>query len=131
MGYQYIFFYAKDGRIAGRNPIWVQGTLTTLIQIFERVDLYKNLGNTKSRTYTPSFVWDKMVKKAYNMRAMGEGNTSQEWKRTRVSCGECDKTMAESSLQQHVASIHWRILAQKREAEIRGGRPTEFPSPKT
>ena len=47
-GDQYIVFYAKDGRIVKRKPIWIQGKRTTLIQMFERIGLETNLGNTNS-----------------------------------------------------------------------------------
>ena len=36
-----IFFYADDGRIAGRNQIWVQTTLTDMVSMFERVGIHK------------------------------------------------------------------------------------------
>ena len=50
-------FYADYGRIEGRNPIWVQKTLKTLVRMFEQVGLCKNLGKTKSKTFTPGFIW--------------------------------------------------------------------------
>ena len=34
-GDQYIVFYTNNGHIVGINSIWVQGTLTTLIRMFE------------------------------------------------------------------------------------------------
>ena len=40
-------FYAKDGCIMWREPLWVQGTLTTLVRMFEKLVIYKNLGKTK------------------------------------------------------------------------------------
>ena len=43
-----IRFYADDGRIAGRDPIWVQAELTTMVRIFERVGLQTNLDKTKA-----------------------------------------------------------------------------------
>ena len=33
-GYHKICFYADDGQIAGRDPIWVQTALTTMVRIF-------------------------------------------------------------------------------------------------
>ena len=49
-GEQDIMFYAENGRIVEKNPIWFQGMLTTLIHMFEQVELDKNLWNTKSIT---------------------------------------------------------------------------------
>ena len=43
-----IVFYADDGGIAGRNPIWVQKNLTVVLMMFERVGLQTNIGNNKS-----------------------------------------------------------------------------------
>ena len=34
-GEQKIICYANDGRIAGRNTIWVQTALTTVVQMFK------------------------------------------------------------------------------------------------
>ena len=59
---------ADYGRILGRNPIWVQVNLTTIIQMFERVKLYTNLGNTKSVTCTPRFVCRNLGKDALTMK---------------------------------------------------------------
>ena len=39
VGYQDILFYDDNGRIVGRNPIWVQGTLTKLV----RKNLWKTM----------------------------------------------------------------------------------------
>ena len=36
---QNICFYADDGQIVGRDPIWLQEVLTTMVRIFERVGL--------------------------------------------------------------------------------------------
>ena len=54
---QDVVFYADDGRIAGRNPMWVQGALILRAWIFEQVGLYTNLGKTNSMTCTPGFIW--------------------------------------------------------------------------
>ena len=34
-----IVFYADNSRIAGRKPIWVHKTLTSVVRLFERVRL--------------------------------------------------------------------------------------------
>ena len=39
VGEQDIVFYAEDDRISGRNHIWVQGMLFTLVWMFERFGL--------------------------------------------------------------------------------------------
>ena len=61
-GEQEILFYADDGRITGRNPIWIQGMLTKILRIFERMGLYTNVGNTKCMKCMPGFIWSKIGK---------------------------------------------------------------------
>ena len=117
VGEKEIVFYDNNGRMMGRNHIWVQGTLMTLVWIFDQVGIYTNLGKTKSMVCTPGFIWGEMGKEAYNQQAMGEGATLKEQNRTRVSCRERRVTMEASYLQQHVASIHGRSLLHKREVD--------------
>ena len=56
-GEQKICFYSDDGRITGRDPIWVQVLLTKMVRMFERVGLQTNLDNTKATICTPGFIW--------------------------------------------------------------------------
>ena len=86
----------------GRKYVWVQGTLTTLMRVFERLRLYTNLGKAKSMPCTPGFIWGKMGQDAYKRRAMGEGAIFWEWNFTRVSIIKCSAMMAESSLRNNM-----------------------------
>ena len=52
-----IFFYADDGRKAGRYPIWVQAALMKMVMIFDRVGLQTNLNNTKAMICASGFIW--------------------------------------------------------------------------
>ena len=67
-----ICFYADDGRIAGRDPIWVQAALTTMVRIFKRVVLQTNLDKTKDMICMPGFIWGQQGADAYKRRATGE-----------------------------------------------------------
>ena len=61
-GNQKIVTYVDDDHVAGRNPIWMQGILTTLVQMFECLVLYTNLGKINSMTYTPDsfgYIWER------------------------------------------------------------------------
>ena len=58
----------------GRNPIWLQGLLTTLMRMFEWIGLYTNLGKIDSMTCTPGFIWGHLGKDAYKMWEIGNGN---------------------------------------------------------
>ena len=57
LGEHSIYFYADDGCIAGRYPIWVQTALTTIVGMFKRVVLWKNLSKTKATICTLRFIW--------------------------------------------------------------------------
>ena len=90
-----LILYADDGRIAGRDHIWVQYAVALTVAIFRRVGIKTNLEKTKSMVFTPSFIWGNWSKEAYKFRATGEGATFRERQRTRVSCAECRVTMAD------------------------------------
>ena len=70
-GEQDIVFYVDNGCIVGINPIRVHGTLTMLVRMFERVGLYKNLGNIISITSMTGFIWGHMGKDAYKRGVAG------------------------------------------------------------
>ena len=42
-----ICFYADYGQISGRDTIYVQAALTTMVRMFESVDLQKYLNKTE------------------------------------------------------------------------------------
>ena len=65
-------------RTAARNPIWVQGTLETLVRMFERSIQYINLGKTKEMTCTPGFIGYNLGKDKYMRKATSEGSTFLE-----------------------------------------------------
>ena len=58
-GEQKIVLYADDGCKVGRNPIWVQKNLTSVVRIFDRLILQTNLGKTKAMVFTLVFIWGK------------------------------------------------------------------------
>ena len=87
-------FNADDGRIAGRNLVWVQKAPIAMVRMFERVGLKKDMSKTKSIIRTFEFIWGQQGAKAYTQRATGVGPTFWERKGTRVSCKECRGTMA-------------------------------------
>ena len=86
VGENNICFYADDGRIAGRDPIWVQTALTTMVRMFERVSLQTKLNKTKAVICTTGFIWIKRGDEVYKQRATGEGPIFPERKKNRVSC---------------------------------------------
>ena len=66
-----ICFYADDVRIAGRDPIWVQTSLATMIIMFKRVGLQTNLSKTKAVICTPGFIWGQQGVEAYKRVSTG------------------------------------------------------------
>ena len=118
---QEIVVYTGYGRITGRIPIWVQGILTTLVQVFEYVDLYANLWKTKFMSCTPGLIYDHLIKYSYKWWATVEGANFWEQKRMRVSCNKCIRTMAESSPRNDMEKIHGRSVANKWYLNTGGG----------
>ena len=70
-----IWFYAYDRKITGRDPFWFQAALTTMVRMFERVELQTNLNKTKAMICMTGFIWRQQVAEMYNRRATGEGPT--------------------------------------------------------
>ena len=105
-----IVLYADDGRILGRNPIWVQTDLTSVVGMFEIVGLQKKLGNTKATVCTTGFIWGKQGVAAYKQRATGEGETSRKQKKTRVSYDECRTMMEALLLHHHMECAHGKVM---------------------
>ena len=64
----------------------MQGSTGEIVQMFEWVGLYTNLGKNMAMKYTPGFIWEQMGKDAYNWQETGKGATFWEKKRKRVSC---------------------------------------------
>ena len=125
-GDQNIIFYADDGRIAGRDPEWLQESLLATVSMFCRVGLAKNLDKTKFMVCMPGFIWVQLGKEAYKRRAMGEGVTFQERTRTQVSCAECRSLVTDSYLNHHMELLHGTSLPHTRRINMGGGRPTTY-----
>ena len=50
-------FSTDDGKIAGRNPTWVNKTLIDMVKMFESVGIQTKLGKTKAMMCTPGSIW--------------------------------------------------------------------------
>ena len=71
-GERNLVFYADDGRIVGRDHIWVQDSLTMTVGVFMRVDIETNLEKNKAMVCNPGYIWGKWSKSAYKCGARGE-----------------------------------------------------------
>ena len=60
-----------DGRIGGRDHIWVQDNLAVSVEMFQRMGLETNLEKTKDLVCNPGYIWGKWSEAAYKRRATG------------------------------------------------------------
>ena len=118
------FFYADEGRIAGRDHKWVQVALTVTVVMFQRMGLEMNLEKTKAIVCTPGFIWEKWGELAYKRRATGEGSTFRDRKKAMVRCATCGVTVAVSHLKDHMARSHGICVPQTGRVDEVGGEPT-------
>ena len=65
VGEHTICFYTDHRQISGQYPIWVQAVLTTVVRMFERVILQKNMNKTKAVMYMLGFIWGKHGSESY------------------------------------------------------------------
>ena len=84
VGERNLVFYTDDGRILGRERIWVQYALTVTVEMLRRIGLETNLENTKALVCTPGYIWGKWSKAVYKRRATREVQIFRERKRARV-----------------------------------------------
>ena len=105
-----IILYADYGCIVGSNHIWVQKTITAVVRMFKRVGLLSNFGKTKVMVCTPGFIWGQQGIDTYKWRVTGEEATFWERNKTKVSCKDCGRAMAESPLCHHMERTHGIVL---------------------
>ena len=99
-------FYADDGLLSSIHPEWLQRALDLLVGLFRRIGLETNVGKTATMTCYPGRVPNEWSHHAYKRRLTGDGDSSKDRKRQRVECPECQKSLAKSSLKQHLRKQH-------------------------
>ena len=87
--------------VASSDPRWLQWAFTTLVGLFDRVGLHKNVGKTVSMTCRPCPTSGNQSEVAYRCKMTGEEPAYRERKRERVECGDCGKGVAAGSLYVH------------------------------
>ena len=70
-GERNLIFYAENGRIVGRDHIWVQDAMSVTVEIFCRMGLETNLEKTKTMVCTPGFIWEEWG--GARIQAAGDG----------------------------------------------------------
>ena len=83
--HQATLFYADDGMVASSDPAWLQGALTALVGLFDRVGLWKNVGKTVIMVCHPCQATSgNRTQEAYRRRLTGEWKFYTERQRERV-----------------------------------------------
>ena len=78
-------FYADDGRIGGRDHIWVQDALTISLEMFQQMGLETEMKKTNALVCTPGYIRGSGVMRPTKRKATREGATFREGKRARIS----------------------------------------------
>ena len=104
--HQAAIFYAENGMVISSDPCWNQGAFTTLVGLFDRVDLRTNVGKTVSMVCRPYQAAGNQSKAAYGRQITGEGPTYLELQKGRVQCRECGEEMAAISVARHTMNQH-------------------------
>ena len=81
---------------------------------------------TKVVVCNPGFIWGGWGELVYNIQVAGEGATSRERNKTRVSCATCGATVAASYLKAHMARSRGISVPQTRGVDEVGGGPTTY-----
>ena len=86
---QAALFYADDGMVASSDPRWLQGAFNTLVSLFDRVCLRKNVGKTVGMVCHPCQAAGNLSTAAYGRRVTGVGPTYRERLKGQVDCSKC------------------------------------------
>ena len=102
-------FYADNGMVALYYPCWLQGDFNTLVGLFDRVGLRKNVGKTVGMVCHPFQASVNMSEAAYGRRVTGEVPTYRDILKGQVSCRGCGELMATGYLTSHLMTQHGRV----------------------
>ena len=100
-----VAFYVDDGRIASRDPVWLQESFDILIGLFERIGLFTNAAKTKVMTCIPGRIREGYTEEEY-ADYKSQTVTAADKKRRRVDCEICGASLAAGSYQSHLESQH-------------------------
>ena len=72
-------FYVDDGMGGASDPEWLQGAVSALVDIFDRVGLQTNVDKTVSMACHPCRVGsDNRTTEGYRRRLTGDGSSFRE-----------------------------------------------------
>ena len=87
--------------VASIDPEWLQGVFDTLIGMFDRVGLHKNIGRAVGMVFRPFQAVDTHSEAVYKQRMTGDGISYRERHIFRVNCLQCVEEMAVGLLEVH------------------------------
>ena len=76
--HQEALFYADYGMVASSDPRWLQGAFNTLVGLFDRVGLLKNVGKTVGMVCQPCQAAGNLSEAACGRRVTRESPTYRE-----------------------------------------------------
>ena len=106
--HQAVLLYWDNGMVPSSNPCWLNGTFNTLVGLFYRVGLRKNVGNTVGMVYHLCQAGRNLYMEEYGQRVTGVGPTYKERLKGPVVCSECGKLLTARSLLSHLMTQHGR-----------------------
>ena len=109
--------------VALSGPCWLQWDFDSLVSLFKRVGLRKNVGKTVSMVFQPCQVAGTQSEAAYGRKMAGEGPIYRERQKGQVECGECGKEMVAGSMASHWMTQHGQVKEERWswEASATGG----------
>ena len=114
--HQAALFYANDGMVASSYPAWIQAAFTSLVGLFDRVGLRKNVRKTVSMVcHFCQVTASNRTQEAYGRRLTGEGKSYKERQRERVECAECGEQLAVGSMSSHLMTRHGKAAERRRQ----------------
>ena len=93
--------YADYRLVASTDPVWLQGAFDTLIRLFDRVGLWKNVGKTVGVICRPCYALGTQREADYKLKMNGEGLTYRSRQRLRVKCSDCGADLVTGLLVLH------------------------------
>ena len=112
--HQILLFYAYDGMVASLESGWLQGDLSTLVGLLDRVVLSKNFGKTVGMVCRTRQAAGTQSENAYKQKITGAGLSYRERQKVMVQCLECGEKIILGSLEVHQQTQHGKAAGGRR-----------------
>ena len=100
--------------VTSSDPGWLKAAFSTLVGLFDKVGLQKNVGKTVGMVCHPCQAAVNLNKEVYGRRVTGVGPTYRERLKGQVACGECGDMLEVGSLSSHMITQHGRAAGIRR-----------------